>query len=320
MKNRDTIKFLSKVVIITLLIVFIARQLFFELYTISTTQMGSQFAVGDEVLVCKSYGSRMPITPLSLPFVGDRYYSDLIELPYKRLFTTELSKNDIVAFNSPLEVEKPLDKRSVFLSRCIGLPGDTIMIRNGEYYINNKEYVYAPTKEFLYCTPKDNYNTLLQIVDDIGVEVRNASFSRDSVSFLMDKYDAFLLSKNVDKECFYKKKNLVHETIIFIVPSIGCKVRLTDNNLKIYRSVIESEQGDNAVFNGNKVLINGQEKDIYTFQDNYYWMLSDNLIEAYDSQVLGFIPNKNIIGKANYILYNMSDNGFNTDRFFKRIR
>ena len=45
-------------------------------------------------------------------------------------------QNDIVLFTSPLRQDSTL--RPLFVSRCIGMPGDTIEIRNNQVYIDGK--------------------------------------------------------------------------------------------------------------------------------------------------------------------------------------
>ena len=48
---------------------------------------------------------------------------------------SEIERNDVV-FNYPNELDKPLDLKTYYVKRCVGLPNDTIEIDNGEVRIN----------------------------------------------------------------------------------------------------------------------------------------------------------------------------------------
>src|SRR5271165_3320662 len=69
----------------------IIRGLLFSAYAIPSGSMEGTELTGDYLFVSKfSYGARMPITPLSIPFLeskvfGIKTYWDAIQLPYFRL-------------------------------------------------------------------------------------------------------------------------------------------------------------------------------------------------------------------------------------------
>lgn len=321
-KETSIIKYVGKVVIITLLIVFVLRCFFFESYSISTSQMESALEKGDEVLVSKiSYGPRLPITLLSLPFAFDKFYSSIIQLPYKRLYSSSVRYNDVVVFNSPLEKDKPIDKRSLLISRCVAVPNDTIQITDGNYYINGKQYPKSPTQIDEYSVVKEDLDYLLSVAQTLDVKIQQTSReSRDSVYFTLDRYDAYILDKNTEEGVFYRRNYVIPKTLVFIAPSKGRQAILSENNIKLYRQIIESEQGNNVRFESDGVYIRGKKAETYTFQDDYYWMLSDNTVDALDSRVLGFIPFRNIVGRASLILYSSGEDGFRGDRFLTDVQ
>src|SRR6186713_527941 len=87
------------------------RLFIFEAYTIPTGSMEKSLLVNDFLFVSKlSYGARLPVTPLSFPFVHNTMpgmpttpsYLTWIQLPYTRLpGFTEVKRNDVVVFNVP---------------------------------------------------------------------------------------------------------------------------------------------------------------------------------------------------------------------------
>src|ERR1700734_1583264 len=84
----------------------IIRGLLFSAYAIPSGSMEGTELTGDYLFVSKfSYGARMPLTLLSIPFTepvvhGIKTYSSAIQLPYFRLpGFTDIKKGDIVVFN-----------------------------------------------------------------------------------------------------------------------------------------------------------------------------------------------------------------------------
>lgn len=70
-----------------------------------------------------------------------------------------------------------------------------------------------------------------------------------------------------------------------IVPAKGMTIHLHENNRELYRHVIEYETGMEL---GNI--------DTYTFCDNYYFAVGDNVMNSNDSRYWGFVPADYIIG------------------------
>ncbi|MFV0483723.1 MAG: signal peptidase I [Bacteroidales bacterium] len=96
--------------IFAVVVAYFIRMFFVELYVIPTPSMEKSLLVGDYLLVGKyNYGTRMPNTPLAIPFMHNtipgtdsKSYSELIKKPYKRLVGLEkIKNNDIVVFNFP---------------------------------------------------------------------------------------------------------------------------------------------------------------------------------------------------------------------------
>jgi signal peptidase I len=96
------------------------RAFTFEAFTIPTPSMEKSLLVGDFLFVSKlQYGSRLPMTPFSLPlmhnkvpFTNIKAFTDIVKFPYLRLpKITKVERNDAVVFNYPMEDEYPIDKR-----------------------------------------------------------------------------------------------------------------------------------------------------------------------------------------------------------------
>ena len=130
-------------------------------FTIPTSSLEKTLLVGDFLFVSKfHYGARTPMTSVSFPMVHDtipiiksRSYLNKPQLPYIRIpGFQEIKNNDIVVFNWPADtvrkffvkekgVVKPRDKKSNYVKRAIGIPGDTLEIKDGVIYLNGIENV-----------------------------------------------------------------------------------------------------------------------------------------------------------------------------------
>src|SRR3984957_17309958 len=86
------------------------RTFVFEAYVIPTASMEKTLLTNDYLFVSKfAYGPRLPMTPLSIPFVhntmplGDRKsYLDWPKVPYIRWFASPVKRGDVVVFNLPI--------------------------------------------------------------------------------------------------------------------------------------------------------------------------------------------------------------------------
>ena len=132
-KTRDWINALIFAVVAATLI----RWLVLEAFTIPTASMEQTLLAGDFILVSKlHYGTRTPQTPLQLPLMHQTIrgtaipsYLPWIRLPMYRLHGfSKVKRGDKVVFNCITELDKPVDLRTYYIKRCIGIPGDVVRI------------------------------------------------------------------------------------------------------------------------------------------------------------------------------------------------
>ncbi|MDB5136851.1 MAG: family signal peptidase, partial [Mucilaginibacter sp.] len=159
----------------------IIRGLLFSAYAIPSGSMEGTELTGDYLFVSKfSYGARMPITPLSIPFTeptvyGVKTYWDAIKLPYFRLpGLTQIKRGDIVVFNKPEEADsvynRPIDERTNLIKRCQATPGDVLTIKNAQVYINGRPAKNASQAQTSYTVVTDGNNINPQVFDDLHIE------------------------------------------------------------------------------------------------------------------------------------------------------
>lgn len=314
-KKKNIYTYLGKVILITLLIVLCIRTFFVESYTISSSQMQTSLLEGDQVLIDKtSYGVRLPITILTIPFTFDkifgvRSYLTSIEAPYKRILEKKIERNDIILFNNPMDIGKPLDKRDLIVSRCIAMPGDTISVEKGRLSLNSINYIASADVMNEYSMDILALKDIQPIMEEHNIPIRSLKHRADTISIMLNRLEAFIINENIeDSTVSICCKTDTTQNYRLIVPSKGKVISINSLNINMYKQLILQEQGGDAHIADNKLYIEGKEQTTYTFQDDYYWMLSDNIKDALDSRTLGFIPFKNIIGKVRLIWYS-SHNG-----------
>lgn len=105
----------------------------------------------------------------------------------------------------------------------------------------------------------------------------------------------------------------------FIIPKKGLAINLTSANYTIYRKTILKYEQVYLSRKSNIYFINGRISKSYTFKENYCFLMGDNRNEARDSRYIGFIPESNIVGKSQFILFSEDSMGFNWNRFMKRV-
>lgn len=106
-------------------------------------------------------------------------------------------------------------------------------------------------------------------------------------------------------------------TPAFWVPSEGSTVELNPFNYRMYKHIIEREEGHTLEYADGQFLLDGSPATEYTFAQNYYWMMGDNRHNSEDSRKWGYVPETHIVGKPVFIWMSLSNFGGNT---FERLR
>ncbi|WP_460880746.1 signal peptidase I [Pontibacter rugosus] len=298
----------------------------FEAYTIPTPSMEKSLLVGDFLFVSKlHYGPRTPITPLQVPLTHQTIwgtnipsYSDAIQLaPHRLPGFSEVKRNDVVVFNYPPEEEHPADLRTNYIKRAIGLPGDSLQVKDMQVFINGKaadnpeklqyKYIIVPTMQLSEKFFQDRNINLdgLQYYEsgyaidaspELAKEIASLDFIKD-VILLKDvpgNAEAAVFPHQPSKY-LWNKDNYGP----IYIPKEGATVAITPESLPLYeRVILEYERNENAEIRDGKLFINGQEVTQYTFKQNYYFMMGDNRHNSLDSRYWGYVPADHIVGKA----------------------
>jgi len=334
----------------------IVHTYFIQPYTIPTSSLEKTLLVGDFLFVSKMhYGARAPMTTVSLPMVHDAMpftqsksylhsgkkdsgsLIDKLQLPYFRFpGFQKIKRNDIVVFSWPVDTltvitdptsemrYKPIDKKSNYVKRCVGVPGDSLEVRNGYVYINGKqnELPDRAKLQFSYIVETKNGefnpNQLKKRYDISDRLDYNQNKSICRIAAVTDEaYSKVKNHPNVGKIVINKAPKGERDPNIFpkdpaynwnndhfgplYIPKEGETINLNLETLPLYKRAITEYEGNNLDVKGNQIFINGDLASNYTFKQDYYWMMGDNRHNSQDSRTWGLVPFDHVVGKPVFI-------------------
>lgn len=366
-KTEDTIgSLLFAIIVATLVHTYIIQP-----FTIPSSSLEKTLYTGDFLFVSKiNFGARTPMTSVALPMVHDSipftglksylFNDDVtkretsllnkLQLPYFRLPAIEtIKRNQIVVFNQPADTlrdmnnfhpdrnyYKPIDKKTNLVKRCVGIPGDSLEIRDGDIYINGK-------LSKLPNSAKAQYNFLVDTKGDAisqddlthtygareGLKYDNGYFAltnKGEYFLTLTDEEAKLIATNpvvkgVKKQLTPKGEdggvfphipslgwNIDNFGPIYI-PKKGKTIQLNTETLPFYKRIIEEYEHNSLKVNGKEIIINGKPRTTYTFKQDYYWMMGDNRQNSLDARFWGYVPFDHVVGKPVFIWFSWDATG-----------
>ncbi|HEX6226491.1 MAG TPA: signal peptidase I [Chryseolinea sp.] len=313
-----------------------------EAFVIPTPSMENSLLVGEYLFVSKlHFGARTPRTPLQIPLTHQKIwgteipsYLDWIELPSFRLpAISSVKREDVVVFNVPDigmndGVARPIDLKTYYVKRCVGLPGDTIVVKERTLLANGNFLSIPPGMKFSYMvTAKE--------------ELSDRSLSRLGV----DNDDYYFLGRTHEGNALYKMfltdaqlsvlkaapyvlhfdagtKDSTPESDIFpqvmntswngdnygplVIPREGWTIPVNVSTLGLYGETIRLYEHHKKVsISEGTLTIDGRDVLEYTFIQDYYFMMGDNRNNSLDSRYWGFVPEDHIVGKPLFIMFSV---------------
>lgn len=287
-----------KVFVSAILVVLLIRTFAFTSCSIPFTGMENTLYQGERVLVNKwSYGLRLPFSTV-------------------RVGAEQARKGDVVLFNNPLSRDKaPVYARELFISRCVGVPGDTLMMNN-ELLVTGKQ-VQSPDSKQLYVYPHSAEDTLKQVMKELGI-ADNPLVGYTSGNYIrsFSHYEHYLLCQRLGAvvDLHPVHANDSTHSHPFVIPRKGKSVKVYPWNRTLLCNTILRHEHRKASIKGDTLYVEGQPVDSYVFRKDYYWMGSNNPVNLSDSRLFGLVPEECLVGKAYCIWYSS-----NKDRIFQLV-
>ncbi len=341
-QNKSVVREWADAILFAVIAATIIRWLFLEAFTIPTPSMEKTLLVGDFLFVSKiHYGPRTPKTPLQMPLTHQKIwgtdipsYVDWIQLPQYRLpGLSSIKQNDVVVFNYPPELEYPVDLKTNYIKRCVGLPGDSLKVVDTQVFINNVSLENPDKMEF-----RHNIVTNQDIKDRVFKNYDITDYERTNYGYIahttpetakefaklpfVDRVEILKMSpEQVNPRVYPKNAELFPWNEDFYgpiwIPKEGETIELNEATIALYRDVIKNyEHNDEVRVENGKMTIEGEVISTYTFKQDYYFMMGDNRHNSEDSRFWGFVPEDHVVGKAFFIWLSLDKN----ESFLNKIR
>jgi signal peptidase I len=264
----------------------------------------------------------------------NNYYSYLRDYGFKRETLLNPANYKLVT--------RPIDKRDNYIKRCVGIPGDSLEVRQGQLYINGEKAQNPEKIQHSYNVTTTDGASLhretliswgvneddiirsqmsggLENIYNLTEEQAEKIKSLSSVSTVTKQVatPGVVVRTNVFPHDFeHFKWNMDNFGPVWI-PKQGATVKISPENIALFRRIIAVYEGHKLEIRDGKILIDGEAATEYTFQQNYYFMMGDNRHNSEDSRVWGFVPEDHIVGKPLFIWFSRKAGvGIRWDRIF----
>ena len=285
MKLADRLLTVMVCLSVAIVIYFLMQTTMICTFRIPTDSMQPTLLPGDNILVNKSImGARI----FNIWDAAEEKEVEIHRLPG----LGKVKRNDVLVFHYPYPHKNDslsMHLLKYYVKRCIALPGDTMGIRKGHYYIKG----------------------INEPIGNIEAQKRIEKLQKENVrGIVMDTYP---WDKYIDWT--------IQDFGPLHVPARGQTVAMDSTAVKLYRNLIEWEQKEKLTFQGKKVFLGDSLIQKYCFQENYYFMGGDYMENSKDSRYWGLLPEPYIVGVATRIWKSVdkSTGKIRWDRVMKKI-
>ena len=173
----------AEALIVAVILALFIRTFIVQAFKIPSGSMENTLLIGDHLLVNKFiFGTEIPFTD------------------HRILVLRHPERGDVIVFLYPGDDNKPYFERRDFIKRVIGVPGDTVAIRDKEVFVNGKPYRVpeAIHKDPAYQPQRDDMPAVKVPPHSYFVMGDNRDFSYDS------RFWGFVPERNIQGLAFIK--------------------------------------------------------------------------------------------------------------------
>ena len=233
-------------------------------------------------------------------------------------------------------ITRPADRRENYVKRCVGLPGQTLQIKDRIIYLDGKANKEPDNVQYTYHV-KLKQRLPDELMKELGITMEDLMslntlgympMTKQAVAELKKQGYAESIELNTEAEEWdiYPLNGNMHWTRDnygpIWIPKKGESIDLNLDNIAIYERPIRTYEGNDLMVKDGKIFINGEVATKYTFKMDYYWMMGDNRHNSLDSRYWGFVPEDHIVGKPIFIWWSSDPDrhGFGGIRWSRLFR
>jgi signal peptidase I len=233
-------------------------------------------------------------------------------------------------------ITRPADRRENYVKRCVGLPGQTLQIKDRIIYLDGKANKEPDNVQYTYHV-KLKQRLPDELMKELGITMEDLMslntlgympLTKQAVVELQKQgyVESIELNTEAEEWDIYPLNGNMHWTRDNYgpvwIPKKGESIDLTLDNIAIYERPIRAYEGNDLMVKDGKIFINGEVATKYTFKMDYYWMMGDNRHNSLDSRYWGFVPEDHIVGKPIFIWWSSDPDrhGFGGIRWSRLFR
>ena len=234
---------------------------------------------------------------------------------------------------------RPTDRRENYVKRCVGLPGQTLQIKDHIVYLDGKANKEPDNVQYSYYV-KLKQSIPEEVMQEYGISTEQlrdlnqfgtmplTQAAKKGLESRTDIVESIRLNTDAPVGEVYPRNGNTGWTRDNYgpvwIPAKGKSIKLNMKNIAVYERAIRAYEGNELKVENGKIFINGQEADEYTFKLDYYWMMGDNRHNSADSRYWGFVPEDHIVGKPIFVWWSSDPDrsgfgGVRWNRLFKWV-